>query len=216
MKDFYRQSVVKPLMASLTLLHTGTVKKGDFGSSLVLCGRSFLLLLPLVVLIHFLFFVGSYGCSRECAIMNDELFHESLFLRLIQWFLFMMVVLIYGVRCWRLSKSVIFSYVIAHNWAIFLAELLVVSLSIVISSVSYHWMLIASSPLYFLLTGVPLMAFFMVYQWDVARRVLGISALSSSALVFVDIALMSWVDAFSPPLALMSGVVAGLLTFLIV
>lgn len=216
MKDFYQQSVVKPLMASLTLLHTGAVKKGDFGSSFVLCGRSFLLLLPLVALIHFLFFVGSYGCPRGCVIMNDDLFHESLFLRLIQWLLFMTVVLVCGVRFWRLSKSVIFSYVIAHNWAIFLAELLIVSLSIVINGISHYWMPIVDSPLYFLLTGVPLMAFFMVYQWEVARRVLGVSALASAALVFVDIALMSWVDAFSPPLALMSGVMAGLLTFLVV
>lgn len=212
MKDFYRQSVVKPLRASLTLLHTGTVRKGDFGASRVLCGRSFLLLLPLVLLIHFLFFVGSYGCPRGCVIMNDDLFHESLLLRLTHWLLFMMVVMIYGVRYWRLSESVIFSYVIAHNWAIFLAELLVVSLSIVISSVSDY----SNSPVHFLLTGVPLMVFFMVYQWEVARRVLGTSALASAALVFVDIALMSWVDAFSPSLALMSGVMAGFLVFLVV
>ena len=216
MKDFYQQSVVKPLRASLTLLHTGTVRKGDFGASRVLCGRSFLLLLPLVVLIHFLFFVGSYGCPRGCVIMNDDLFHESLLLRLTHWLLFMMVVMIYGVRYWRLSESVIFSYVIAHNWAIFLAELLVVSLSIVINSISGRWMPIVDSPFYFLLTGVPLIAFFMVYQWEVARRVLGASALASAALVFVDILLMSWVDAFSFPLALMSGFVAGFLTFLVV
>ena len=81
MKDFYQQSVVKPLMASLTLLHTGTVRKEDFGASRVLLWTQFFVVVAIGGADSFLFFVGSYGCPRGCVIMNDDLFHESLLLR---------------------------------------------------------------------------------------------------------------------------------------